>query len=331
MTLVSAPARIAAVGAYAPERILTNADFVSMVDTTEEWIRQRTGIVRRHVVSEGQYASHMAIGAVNDLLAHAPGLDLQTIDYVIVGSTTADYAYPNLSTMMQQHFGLRTTTGALDINVACAAFAYGLNLACGLIGTGQIRRALVIVADALTRSVDYTDRSTCVLFGDGGGAALVEYSERPAIFGMDAGADGNGGKFLYRTAVRTDINGIVDETRLLRQEGQSVYRWVMENMPRYVARILERAGMTLDQIDWFVPHSANLRMIESLTKRVGFPMERTLLSVEEYGNTSAVSIPLALVPAVRDGRVKPGDRLLIVGFGGGLVTAGNVVEWTGGV
>jgi len=326
--IVSAPARIAALGTFAPSRVLTNADFEKMVETSDEWIVQRTGIRRRHVVSENEYSSDLAIAAVDDLLAHHPGFDLETIDYIVCGSTTPDYAYPSLSAMLQAHYGLQKTVGALDISTACAAFPYGINIAAGLIGTGQTRRVLVIAADALTRSVDYADRSTCVLFGDGGGAAVIEYSAIPAIFGMDAGADGTAGSFLYRTGTRTEINGIQDPSRLLRQEGQAVYRWVMENVPAFVYRIVERAGLSLDEIDWFVPHSANLRMIEALCKRLPIPIERTLLSVEEYGNTSAVSIPLALVPAVRDGRVKPGQRVLIVGFGGGLVTAGNVVVWT---
>jgi len=325
--IVSAPAHVAAVGTYAPQRVLSNADLERMVETSDEWIRQRTGIARRHVVSEREFTSDLAAAAVRDLLEHAPHIDPASIDYVIVGSTTPDYVYPNLASMLQDRYHLPTTAGALDINVACAAFTYGINLACGLIGTGQIRRALVVVADALTRSVDYTDRSTCVLFGDGGAAAIVEYSERPAIFGMTAAADGSGGKFLYRTAMRAEINGVVDETRLLHQEGAAVYRWVLANVPDFVFRVLERAGMTLDDVDWFVPHSANLRMIEALAKRLPFPMDRTLLSIEEYGNTSAVSIPLALVPAVRDGRIKRGDRLLLVSFGGGLVSAGNVVVW----
>ncbi len=326
--IVSAPARVAALGMYAPDAVLANADFERHLDTSDEWIVKRTGIRRRHRVAEGQHTSHLAIAAVDDLLAHHPDVAIGDVDYLIVGSSTPDYAYPSVSAMLQAHYGLPRTVGALDISTACAGFAYGINLASGLIGTGQIRRALVIVADALTRSVDYTDRSTAVLFGDGAGAALVEYSAQPAILGMDAGADGNGGKFLYRTGLRTEINGIVDTSRLLRQEGAAVYRWVLENVPRAVERILERAGLTLDDIDWFVPHSANMRMIEALAKRLPFPFERTLLSVEEYGNTSAVSIPLALVPAVRDGRVLPGQRLLLMGFGGGLVTAGNVLVWT---
>ncbi len=326
--IVSAPARIAALGIYAPERIVTNADFERRLNTSDEWIVQRTGIRRRRAVAEGQYSSHLAIAAVEDLLAHNPHVRVEEIDYIIVGSSTPDYAYPSLSAMLQNHFNLPPTVGALDISTACAGFTYGINLAAGLIGTHQVRRVLVIVADALTRSIDYSDRSTSVLFGDGAGAALVEYSDQPAIFGMDAGADGSGGKFLYRTALRTDINDVVDSTRLLRQEGSAVYRWVLENVPSVAYRVLERAGMSLADVDWFVPHSANLRMIEALDKRLPFPIERTLISVEEYGNTSAVSIPLALVPAVRDGRVKAGDRVLLVGFGGGLVTAGNVVIWS---
>jgi 3-oxoacyl-[acyl-carrier-protein] synthase-3 len=326
--IVSAPARIAALGMYAPERVITNADFEKRLNTSDEWIVKRTGIHRRHVVAEDQYTSHLAIAAVDDLLAHNPGVRIEDIDYLIIGSTTPDYEYPSLSAMLQAHYGLPKTVGAVDISTACAGFAYGLNLAAGLIGTGQAGKVLVITADSLTRSVDYSDRSTCVLFGDGGGAALVEYSEIPSIFGMDAGSDGNGGKFLYRTAMRTDINGIVDDSNFLRQEGQAVYRWVMENVPPAIERIVARAGLSLEDIDWFVPHSANLRMIEALNKRLPFPMERTLTSVEEYGNTSANSIPLALVPATRDGRVQLGQRILLMGFGGGLVTAGNVIVWT---
>lgn len=311
---------------YVPRRILTNADFERMLDTNDEWIVQRTGIRERHVVSENEFASDMAIGAIGDLLAHHPDTTLDSIDFIIVASSTADYAYPSLAAMLQTHYGLPKSVGAVDIATACAGFAYGINLACGVIASGECDRVLVVAADALTRSVDYTDRATAVLFGDGSGAAIIERSAEPRIFGMTHGADGSGGKFLYRTAMRTEINGKVDETRLLRQDGRDVYRWVLENIPNDVDRILSRAGLSLDQIDWFVPHSANLRMIEALNKRIGFPMERTLLSVCDYGNTSAVSIPLALIPALRDGRVKKNQRVLLLGFGGGLVSAGQVIE-----
>lgn len=325
MARIQAPARLSAYGIYVPQRILTNADFEKLVDTSDEWIVQRTGIHTRHVVSDGEYTSNMAIGAVEDLLANNPDVDLQTIDYIIAASSTTDYFYPSLSAMLQSHFKLPKTIGAVDIATACAGFGYDINLAIGLIASFQANRVLIVAADALTRKVDYTDRATCVLFGDGGAAAIVERSDEPKIFGMDAMADGGGGKFLYRTNVRSEINGIEDPSCLLRQDGRDVYRWVMENVPNAVHRILARAEMTLDDIDWFVPHSANLRMIEALDKRLNFPMERTLISVTEYGNTSGVSIPLALVPAIREGRVKKGDKVLVLGFGGGLVGAGSVV------
>jgi len=309
---------------YVPQRVLTNADFEKMFETSDEWIVQRTGIRVRHVVSEGEYSSHLAIGAIDDLLTHHPQVTLREVDYLIVASTTPDYAYPSLSAMLQAHYDLPKTVGALDIVTACAGFAYAINLACGLIASGECDRVLAIAADALTRSVDYTDRSTAVLFGDGAGVALIERAQPPQIFGMSHGSDGTGGRFLFRTGVRSEINGELDASQQLRQNGREVYRWVLENIPADIERILKRSGLTLDQIDWFVPHSANERMIEALCKRVGFPIEKTLLSVTEYGNTSAVSIPLALIPALRDGRVKPGDRVLIMGFGGGLVSSGCV-------
>ncbi len=325
--ILAAHARVAAAGIFVPERVLTNADFEKLVDTNDEWIVQRTGIKTRHVVSEGEHASTLAFGAIDDLLEHHPDVELETIDYILVASTTSDYVYPSLAAMIQDRFGIPTTAGALDISGACAGFAYGINLATGLLASGQAARVLVVAADALTRSADYTDRSTCVLFGDGAGVVLVEQSEKPGILGMTSGSDGSAGKYLFRTNFRSDINGTVDETRLLRQDGRNVFRWVIENIPDTIASILERAGLTLDDIDWFAPHSANLRMIEGLNKRIGFPMEKTLLSVVDYGNTSAVSVPLALVPATRDGRVKSGDRILVIGFGGGLVSAGCVLVW----
>ncbi len=326
--VISAPARIAALGMYVPERVLDNAYFERIVETSDDWIVQRTGIRERHVVAPEQYTSHLAIGAVEDLCAHHPEVRLSDIDFIIVNTTTPDYAYPTVSTLLQAHFALPRSVGAVDISTACAGFVYGINLAAGLIGTGQARRVLVVAADALTRSVDYTDRSTCILFGDGAGAALIERSDVPGIFGMDAGSDGTGGKFLYRTGLRHEINGVEDASGLLRQRGAEVYRWVLENVPVAIDRVLQRAGMTLGEIDWFVPHSANLRMIDALCKRIGFPSERTLTSIERYGNTSAVSVPLALVPAVRAGRIADGARVLMMGFGGGLVTAGNVLRWS---
>jgi 3-oxoacyl-[acyl-carrier-protein] synthase III len=323
--LVSAPARLGAVGYALPERVMTNDEFAPFFETSDEWIVQRSGIRTRRVVADGQYASHLAIAAVEDLLADNPHVDIASIDYIIAASTTPDYVFPGIASQLQTHFGLPLDTGAIDISAACAGFAYGVNLACGTIASGECDRVLVVVSEAITRSLDYTDRTTAILFGDGAAAAIVERSDVPRIFGLSHGSDGSAGRFLYRTATRAEINGIVDERHMVVQNGREVYRWVLENVPNDVERILARAHATIADIDWFVPHSANLRMVEALAKRVGVPMERTLTSMVEFGNTVSASIPLALFPAMRDGRVKPGERVLMVGFGGGVVTSGSVV------
>jgi 3-oxoacyl-[acyl-carrier-protein] synthase-3 len=278
-------------------------------------------------VAEDEYASDLAIGAVRDLLAMHPDVNVRDIDYVIISSTTPDYVYPSLAAIVQDRLGIPTSSGALDISAACAGFCAGLNLGAALITSDQARTVLLVATEALTRSIDYTDRSTCVLFGDGAAAMLIVRDERSALAGMDSGSDGSAGPSLYRTAMRPDIGGIRDGSGLLRQAGRDVYRWVLENIPATIDRILDRAGMSLSEIDWFIPHSANMRMIEALCKRIDFPLERTLTSMVEYGNTSAVSIPLALIPAVRAGTIQSGDRVLMVGFGGGLVSAGAVLTW----
>ncbi|HET6895380.1 MAG TPA: ketoacyl-ACP synthase III [Candidatus Baltobacteraceae bacterium] len=328
-TALRAPVRAAALGMYVPERIVTNDDLAHLVETSDEWIVQRTGIRTRRRVAQNEYASDLAVHAVRDLLASNPDADARTIDYIIVSSTTPDYVYPSLAAIVQNRLGIPTTCGAIDISAACAGFCAAMNLGAALIASNQARNVLLIASEALTRSVDYTDRATCVLFGDGAAAMLLARDDAAcALAGMDSGSDGSAGPSLYRTAMRADIDGVRDESGLLRQVGRDVYRWVMENIPPAIDRILDRAALGLDEIDWFVPHSANMRMIEALCKRINFPLERTLTSIAEYGNTSAVSIPLALIPAVRAGTVKPGDRILMIGFGGGLVSAGAVLTWS---
>jgi 3-oxoacyl-[acyl-carrier-protein] synthase-3 len=322
-----APVRVAASGMYVPERVVTNDDLAQVIETSDEWIVQRTGIRTRRRVAENQFSSDLAVEAVRDLLRAHPDIDIRAVDYILVSSTTPDYVYPSLAAMLQDRLGIPTSAGALDVSAACAGFCAILNLAAALIASDQARNVLIVATEALTRSVDYSDRSTCVLFGDGAAAMLVVRDERCFLAGMDSGSDGSAGPSLFRTATRCDIGGVRDESRLLRQSGRDVYRWVLENIPATIDRILDRSALRLDEIDWFIPHSANLRMIEALCKRIAFPLERTLLSIVEYGNTSAVSIPLALIPAVRNGTVKEGDRLLLVGFGGGLVSAGAVLTW----
>lgn len=325
---LTAPVRVSALGMYGPRDLITNADLARLVDTSDEWIVQRTGIKTRHRVAPDEYTSHLCIRAVEDLLASHPSVRLADVQFILLATTTPDYVYPSVSAMLQNHFGVPTSAGALDVSAACAGFCSAMNLGAALIASQQVRTALIVAGEALTRAVDYTDRSTCVLFGDGAAAMLLQYDARAFLAGMVAGSDGSAGPALYRTATRLDMNGTMDPSGLLRQSGRDVYRWVLENIPGTIERILDRARLQLSDIDWFVPHSANMRMIEALCKRIGYPVERTLTSLVEYGNTSAVSIPLALIPAVRDGRVKNGDRILLVGFGGGLVSAGSVLTWS---
>jgi 3-oxoacyl-[acyl-carrier-protein] synthase III len=324
---IAAPVRVSALGMYVPEGMITNADLEHMVDTTDEWILQRTGIRTRRRVADNEYTSDLCVRAVEDLLRHHPAVSAPSIEYVFVATTTQDYVYPSVAAQVQNRIGIPTSCGALDISAACAGFCSAMNISAAMIASGQTRNALIIAGEALTRAVDYTDRSTCVLFGDGAAAVFLEYDERCALSGMDSGSDGSAGPALYRTAIRRDINGTNDPTGLLRQVGRDVYRWVLENVPATIDRIVTRAGLQLSDIDWFIPHSANMRMIEALCKRIGFPLSRTLTSLVDFGNTSSVSIPLALIPAVRDGTIKPGDTILMVGFGGGLVTSGNVLTW----
>jgi len=326
-TRIAAPVRMSAMGMYAPQQVISNQDLERIVETSDEWILQRTGIRTRRRVAENEYTSDLCIAAVEDLLRSDPGVKPENIEFVLLATTTPDYVYPSVAALVQDRMGIPTSAGALDISAACAGFCSAMNLGAALIASGQTRNALIIAGESLTRSVDYTDRSTCVLFGDGAAATLLEYDERRLLSGMDYGSDGSAGPALYRTSTRRDINGTVDESGLLRQVGRDVYRWVLENVPNTIDRILKRAGLELSDIDWFIPHSANMRMIEALCKRINFPLERTLESLVQYGNTSAVSIPLALIPAVRNGTIKAGDKILLVGFGGGLVTSGNVLTW----
>ena len=319
-----ASARIAALATYAPARRLTNADLQRMVDTTDEWIVKRTGIHERRIAAADEFTSDLALAAVRKLIGRTG--PLTDVDLVIAATSTADYVFPSLAAQIQSAAGL--TAGAFDVAAACAGFVHALNLATALVGARQARAILVIGAETMSKSIDYTDRATCVLFGDGAGAALVVPGDGTSyVEATSFGSDGASGKHLYRTAARHDINGVVDDTGLLRQAGSEVYKWAVRRIPEVIEKLLVAADITAADVDWFVPHSANLRIIEAICKSTKIPLNRTLASIAEYGNTSAASIPLALAPAVQDGRVRRGDRVLMIGFGGGLVYAGSLVRW----
>jgi 3-oxoacyl-[acyl-carrier-protein] synthase III len=318
-------ARVAGIATYVPDGRLTNADLAKIVDTSDEWIVQRTGIRERAVAAGDQFASHLCLEAVSRLRERVDSFD--RVDAVIAATSTADYVFPSLAAQIQIGAGL-THAGAFDVGAACAGFPYAINIATALVTSGQAREVLVVGGEVMTKALDYTDRSTCILFGDGAGAALIAPADDTSyVERCSYGSDGEGGKFLYRTNIRHDIDGREDDTGFLRQSGSDVYKWAVRRISQAILELLEGAGVGPDDVDWFVPHSANLRIVEALCARTGITRERTLTSIETYGNTSTASIPLALQPAIDDGRVKRGDRILMYGFGGGLVHAGTLLRW----
>lgn len=319
--------RITAIGSYVPERRLTNTEMEALVETNDEWIVQRTGIRERRVAGENEYTSDFAIAAVKNLIDNY-NVDVTDVDMVIVATHSSDFVFPSVACLVQGHFGI-TSTGAMDLNATCAGFAYGLHLANGLISSGLHRKILLIGADNLTRETDYTDRSTCILFGDGAGAVLIEAKEEPsAFFTSRLGSDGTGGIHVYRIGMSDTMNGQpLGGNGKLVQNGREVYKFAVTTVTQGVGALLEQANMSVNDIDWFIPHSANLRIIESICERSGIPFDKTLYSLEYYGNTSAASIPLALHLGIQEGKVNKGDTMLLYGFGGGLTHCGVIAQW----
>jgi 3-oxoacyl-[acyl-carrier-protein] synthase III len=312
--------RLSALGTYVPQRVVTNEDLSRLVETSDEWIVRRTGIRERRAAAENEFTSDLCTAA-------AKALPLAGVDFVILGTTTPDYAFPSVASQVQDRLGI-TGAGAIDLNATCAGFAYGLHIAHGLVSAGVHNKVLVLAGETLSKVMDYSDRTTCILFGDGAGAAIVEASERPTIRATVVGSDGAGGGLLYRTGLSTRIAAPGDTgVNLIRQNGREVYRWAVETVSGGVCELLRRANMTADAIDWFVPHSANLRITDAVCERVGIPVEKTLSSIEYNGNTSAASIPLALRIGIENGKLRDGDTILLYGFGGGLVHAGMLLEW----
>jgi 3-oxoacyl-[acyl-carrier-protein] synthase III len=318
-------ARVADIATFVPEGRLTNADLAKMVETSDEWIIQRTGITERSIASADQFASDLCLEAVSRLRERVGSFD--RVDAVIAATSTADYVFPSLAAQIQYGAGLKHA-GAFDVGAACAGFPYAINIASALVSSGQAREVLVVGGEVMTKALDYSDRATCILFGDGAGAALVvPGNEQSYIERSTYGSDGEGGKYLFRTSLRHDIGDHDDDTGLLRQSGSDVYKWAVRRISESILEMLAGANLTAADIDWFIPHSANMRIIEALCSRTGIDREKTLTSIEVYGNTSTASIPLALMPALEDGRVKRGDRILMFGFGGGLVYAGTLLRW----
>lgn len=319
-------AKITALGTYVPERIVDNHYFESIVETNDEWIVSRTGIRTRHFAAENEYTSHLCAGAAKNLVEEN-NVTLDDVDFVIVATVTPDQTMPSVASQVQDKLGL-THAGAIDISAACAGFAYAIILAQGLISAGTHRKVLVFGAETLTKFTNFEDRTSCILFGDGAGAVLLEAAPKGNILAAVTGSQGDGGKDLYMSNMRKQINGqdVITDNKI-HQNGRAVFKWAVNTVTAQMSVLLERSGLSMDQINWFIPHSANMRIIEALCNQTGFPLEKTLESISIYGNTSSASIPLALHRGLREGKVQKGDRILLIGFGGGLVYAGIILEW----
>ena len=318
--------KITGLGTYLPDRRLTNQDLEKMVDTNDEWIVRRTGVRERRISDKEEFASHMAIKAVENLV-EKNNVSVEDVDMIIVTTFTPDHFIPTVSSLVQGYFGMKTA-GTMDISAACTGFAYGLCVADSLITAGHNNKVLVIASEALSKVIDYTDRNTCILFGDAAVAVLVERTEGKGSFiASYFTTDGKLAEKIMCCNFSESVNGRPGKRGLFQQEGKFLYEYVVKNIPDGVGKLLTKAEMKLEDIAWFVPHSANLRMIESICKRLDFPLEKTLISNEFHGNTSSASIPLAMWLALEEPKIHSGDKIILYGFGGGLTHGGIVLEW----
>ncbi len=314
------------VGHYLPDRVVPNSEFEAIVDTSDEWIRSRSGIERRHFAAEGQTTSDLATRAAQAALADA-GLLADDIDAIVLATSTADLTFPAAATMVQANLGM-TRGFAFDVQAVCAGFVFALTNANALILSGQARRVLVIGAETFSRLMNWNDRGTCVLFGDGAGALILEATESPGtpadrgILSTDLNSDGRYKDLLY-------VNGGVSTgtTGHLVMEGKEVFRHAIEKLAQTAHTALDKAGLTADDVDWIVPHQANIRIIEGTAKRMQVSMDRVVVTVQDHGNTSAASIPLALSVGRDRGQIKPGDLLVTEAIGGGLAWGSVVLRW----
>jgi 3-oxoacyl-[acyl-carrier-protein] synthase-3 len=317
--------RIVSTGKYLPERILTNADLEKMVETTDEWIRTRTGIEVRHIAADHEATSDLAYKAGLVALEES-GLKPSDIDLVLVGTTTPDLIFPNVACLVQEKLGI-SGCPAFSLEAACSGFLYGLVVADQFIRTGQARRALVIGAETMSRIIDWKDRETCVLFGDGAGAVVLEAAEEPGIVYSTLGADGRYRELLYASSGVSTRHRETGDVAALKMKGNEVFKVAVKTLENLVDDVVAKNGLEKGQIDWLIPHQANIRIIAATAKRLQMPMERVILTVREHGNTSAASVPMALDTAIRDGRVKRGDLLLLEAFGGGFTWGASLVRY----
>lgn len=315
--------RIVGTGRYLPERVLTNFDLEKMVETSDEWIRTRTGVERRHVAADDQTTSDMCVEAAKIAMQDA-GVTPDDIDLVITGTTSPDLVFPNVSTMIQHRLGIPACT-AFSLEAACTGFIYALTTADKFIKAGEAKCALVLGAECITKLLDWSDRNTCVLFGDGAGAAIVKPSEEPGIISCALGADGQYQDLLYYpVGVSKQLAKAGTDEAGIHMTGNEVFKVAVKTLGAIAQEALDKAGVTKEELDWLVPHQANIRIIQAMAKRLNMDMDKVILTVQDHGNTSAASVPMALDVGIRDGRVKKGDLVLMEAFGGGF-TWGSIL------
>ena len=323
-------AKITALGTYVPPRVLTNADLEKMVETTDEWILERVGIRERHIVEKGVAASDLAVAAVKNLLESHP-FDLQQVDLIIVGTVTPDMMYPSTACLVQHKLGIENTWG-FDVSAGCSGFVYALNAGVKFVESGQYKKVLVIGSDVNSAMTDYTDRAVCIIFGDGAGAVLLEpCADGEGIIDHVAQVEGMGGQFLFMPgggSLNPASHDTVDQKmHYIHQDGKNVFKYAVKKMAEMTERILERNKLAGKDIDCFIAHQANRRIITATADRLGMPMEKVVINIDRFGNTTSGTIPIAMQTAIEENKLKKGDMLLIASVGAGFTSGATLMRW----
>lgn len=325
-------ATITGLGKYVPPKVLTNKDLEKIVDTNDEWITSRTGIKERHIVEDGVSTSDIAYEAALEAIEDS-GLDADDIDLIIVATVTPDMSFPATACLIQERIGA-DKAAAFDLEAGCSGFVYGLSVAAQFIETGVYQNALVIGAETLSKITDWEDRGTCVLFGDGAGAAILQATEKGGMLAFDLGADGTGGKSLYLPAggslKPSSKQSVEEKEHYIKMEGNQVFKFAVKIMGQASVNVLEKAGLGPEDVDLLVPHQANTRIINAAANRLNLGDDKVFINLPKYGNTSSASIPIALYEARENGLVKDGNTIVLVAFGAGLTWASTVIEWNEG-
>ena len=325
-------AKITALGTYVPPRILTNQDLEKMVDTTNEWILERTGIRERHLVDKGVAASDLAVEAVKNLLKSHP-MDLQEVDLIVVGTVTPDMMYPSTACLVQNKLGIQRTWG-FDVSAGCSGFLYALNSGAEFVASGRYQKVLVIGSDVNSSMTDFTDRAVCIIFGDGAGAVLLEPAQDGEDYGiidMEAQIEGAGGQFLNQPgggSLHPASHETVDKKmHYIHQDGQQVFKYAVKKMAEMTERVLQKNGLTGADVDCFIAHQANKRIIVATAERLKMPMDKVIINIDRYGNTTAGTIPLAMQTAIEEGKLKKGNLVLLAAVGAGFTSGATLLRW----